>query len=63
MLPKVEVKMDETLFCAIRLSKAGFGTVQQILDSDVYQVCALLDFDIFSHKYEEAFIEMNRKKS
>jgi hypothetical protein len=44
----------------MRLSKAGYGTVREILDMEADLVLSVVGYEDFLTKYEKAFIELNR---
>jgi hypothetical protein len=54
---------DEELLVAIKLSKAGYGRPQEILDMPLNVVLGIVQYERFIPEYEEAFIEMNKKES
>lgn len=53
--------MDSALFTALRLSKAGFGTPDQILRMPVSVVLGALQYVTFLSDYEATFVELNKQ--
>jgi hypothetical protein len=53
--------MDPALLTAIRLSREGFGTPQEILHMPADVVLAALEFVTFQDEYEATVRELNRK--
>jgi hypothetical protein len=52
--------MDTALLTAVRLSKAGFGTPEQILHMPVDVVLAAVEFQNFQDDYESTVRELNK---
>lgn len=49
------------MLIAARLSKAGYGTVEQILQLDALQVMTLIHYETFVNEYEEEFVQLNKE--
>lgn len=47
---------------ALRLSKAGYGNFQEIMEWDSESFLTVLEYDIFCSDYDEVFFELNRPK-
>ena len=45
---------------ALRLSKAGYGLPQEILDTPLDLVLGMIAYEKFIQEYEERFIELNK---
>jgi len=45
----------------VQLSKAGYGTPDQILETRVDIVMAAIEYEKFCPEFEAAFIELNRE--
>lgn len=52
--------MDMALYLAIRLSKEGFGPVQQILATPAPIVLAMLNYSNFLSDVQETAAELNK---
>lgn len=52
---------DEALLIAARLAKSGYGTVEQIMESDVRAVMAMVHYEAFVSDYEEEFLHLNKE--
>lgn len=52
--------MNPALLVMCRLSKAGFGTMQEIGAMPVSYVLAALNFNSFIGDYESAYLELNK---
>lgn len=46
----------------LRLSKSGYGSLNEIRDWDSETVLSALQYDIFIRDLEEAFFEMNKDR-
>lgn len=55
--------MDPALLVALRLSKDGYGTPEQILRMPVGIVLAAIEYSTFLVDYENTVIAMNRDDS
>lgn len=53
--------MSAGLFEAARLSKEGFGTIEQILNMAANLVIELIHFTRYRVEFEETFTILNRK--
>lgn len=53
--------MDTALLMAVRLSKEGYGSPQQILDSPVRHVLAMLNYSNVLADAQETAGEINRE--
>lgn len=53
--------MDPALLTAVRLSKAGYGTPDQILHMPVDVVLAAMEYTAFLDDYETTFRELNKQ--
>jgi hypothetical protein len=53
--------MDTALLLAVRLSKEGYGSPQQILESPVRHVLAMLHYSNVLADAQETASEMNRE--
>lgn len=47
---------------ALRLSKAGYGTPEQVLGMSTEVVLAAAEYESFLGRYEEAYIQLNKDK-
>ena len=59
--PKVKVEESEDIVIALRLSKEGFGTPEDILKSSSDLVLAEVEYIKFCKDYEEVFYELNKE--
>lgn len=48
---------------AIKLSKAGYGKVDDILCAGLDTVLGIVEYERFTAEYEEAFIELNKESN
>ena len=46
---------------AIKLSKAGYGTAEQILAMEAEIVIYMIEYESFTSDYQRAFTEINRE--
>ena len=53
--------MDSSVLIALRLSKDGFGTPEQILAMPSDLVLSALEYSGFLADYEEAVIDLNKE--
>lgn len=60
-IPKVNTTEKLSNIIAFRLCKAGYGTVDQILEMDVDRVLRILDYENFIPKYEARIMELNQQ--
>ena len=47
----------------MKLSKAGYGTILEILDTPVDLVLDMISYEEFCMDYESEFIELNKEES
>jgi hypothetical protein len=59
--PKIKNNCEAKVFIAIKLSKAGYGTIEEIMDMRADLVLAALEYELFLHDYEKEFIALNKK--
>lgn len=52
--------MDTAMLVALRLSKEGFGTPEEILAMPTDIVLAALEYSGFASDYEETMMEINK---
>ena len=52
---------SEEIVVAVRLAKEGFGTIEGILNSPADLVLAAMEYTLFTRKYEEAYIQLNKE--
>lgn len=57
--PKIEAE-DDSLLILFRLSKAGYGSVNEIEEWDTRTVLQALYYEQFCDEYETAYLEINR---
>ena len=50
------------MLISFKMSKAGYGKPQEILDMALDIVIGIIEYESFISKYEEAFIELNKKE-
>ena len=55
--------MDEAVFVACRLSKEGFGTVNELLEMAADLVIDMIHFTKYRSEFEETYAALNRKDS
>lgn len=60
--PKVKINEKEDIYIAIRLSKAGYGTVEEILNMSWNLVESIIEYEKFQNEYEEQYIELNKRE-
>ena len=53
---------DEATLIALRLSKAGYGRPDEILNMQSSLVMDAIEYEGFLHDYEEESIELNRRQ-
>lgn len=58
--PRVEVEEDSDFLYALRLSKAGYGSVREIEGWDARRVLQALAYESYLDDYEQAWIDINR---
>ena len=49
------------MIAALRLSKAGYGKPQEILETPLDIVIGMIAYENFLPEYEERFIEINKE--
>ena len=54
--------IDEPIAVALKLSKSGYGSINEILEMSSEIVLSALEFDTFSNELQESFIELNKDK-
>jgi len=54
--------VDSDLLVYFKLSKAGYGSVNEIEQWDARRVLQALNYEKFVYDYESAFIEINKGK-
>jgi hypothetical protein len=52
--------LEESRLCALRLSKAGYGKVSEILETDADIVVDMLNYEGFLTDYEKVFMDINK---
>lgn len=57
--PKIRVDGDEAIVIAVRLSRAGYGTPEQVLATDVETVMTELEYENFLNEYQAEFERLN----
>lgn len=57
--PSIEA-VDDELLIFFRLSKVGYGSVNEIEGWDVRKVLQALSYEKFTADYEDAYIELNK---
>jgi hypothetical protein len=61
-LPKVEINIENEDLIILRLSKAGYGTPEQIRQMTGQDVISLYHYENFINDYEKEFFEINKGK-
>ena len=59
--PKTEISCSKAIQVALSLSKAGYGTPEQIMEMNAEIVMSALDYENFKNEYEQEYMQLNRE--
>lgn len=59
-LPKVKIDADEASLIALRLSKAGYGRPDDVLNMRSDLVVLAIEYERFQNDYQATYIELNK---